>query len=106
MQDKIAALTAERDAFQRNARDTWAAMSAMRDSINEVVPMPSLESDLLQGPENSVFCATVAEAVINAIKGKEKCLETEFATGANTNGQLGSGANAQGADDSAERDAP
>jgi hypothetical protein len=26
--------------------------------------MPSLESDLLQGPENSVFCAVVAEAVI------------------------------------------
>ena len=45
-------------------RDTFDAMCAMRNSINEHIPMPSLESDLLQGPENSVFCATVAEAVI------------------------------------------
>ena len=48
-------------------RDTFDAMCAMRNSINEHVPMPSLESDLLQGPENSVFCATVAEAVINEV---------------------------------------
>lgn len=48
-------------------RATFDAMCAMRDTINEYVPMPSLESDLLQGPENSVFCATVAEAVIAEI---------------------------------------
>jgi len=48
-------------------RETFDAMCAMRDAINEFVPMPSLESDLLQGPENSVFCATVAEAVINEV---------------------------------------
>lgn len=48
-------------------RNTFDAMCAMRNSINEHVPMPSLESDLLQGPENSVFCATVAEAVINEV---------------------------------------
>jgi hypothetical protein len=45
-------------------RDTFDAMCAMRDAINEHIPVPSLESDLLQGPQNSVFCATVAEAVI------------------------------------------
>ena len=45
-------------------RDTFDAMCAMRNAINEYIPMPSLESDLLQGPENSVFCAAVAEAVI------------------------------------------
>jgi hypothetical protein len=56
------------DAFRVNSRETFEAMCAMRDSINEYVPMPSLESDLLQGPENSVFCATVAEAVIAEIK--------------------------------------
>ena len=48
-------------------RATFDAMCAMRDAINEYVPMPSLESDLIQGPENSVFCATVAEAVIAEI---------------------------------------
>ena len=49
-------------------RETFDAMCAMRDAINEFVPMPSLESDLLQGPENSVFCSTVAEAVIAEIR--------------------------------------
>lgn len=52
--------------FRRNLRETFDAMCAMRDNINEHIPMPSLESDLLQGPENSIFCATVAEAVIAA----------------------------------------
>lgn len=51
-----------------NARETFDAMCAMRDSINEVIPMPSLESDLLQGPENSVFCAAVAEAVVAHVR--------------------------------------
>lgn len=53
--------------WQQNSRETWEAMQAMRGTINENLPMPSLESDLLQGPENSIFCATVAEAVINAL---------------------------------------
>jgi len=42
-------------------------MCAMRNSINEHLPMPSLESDLLQGPEDSIFCAAVAEAVVSAL---------------------------------------
>lgn len=53
--------------WQKNARETWEAMCAMRDSINEHAPMPSVEADLLEGPEASVFCATVAEAVIRAL---------------------------------------
>jgi hypothetical protein len=52
---------------RQNMADTWAAMVAMRDTINEHVPMPSVESDLLQGPENSVFCATLAEAVVSEV---------------------------------------
>lgn len=56
-------------------RETFDAMCAMRDAINEFVPMPSLESDLLQGPENSVFCATVAEAVIAEIRRLRAALE-------------------------------
>lgn len=53
--------------WSHNSRETFEAMCAMRDAINEHVPMPSLESDLLQGPEASVFCAAVAEAVIGAL---------------------------------------
>lgn len=64
---EIARLTAERDAFRRNLRDTFDAMCAMRNSINEYLPMPSIESDLLQGPENSIFCAAVAEAVVSTL---------------------------------------
>ncbi len=56
-------------------RETFDAMCAMRDAINEFIPMPSLESDLLQGPENSVFCATVAEAVIAEIRRLRAALE-------------------------------
>ena len=81
--DAQAALTAiERAAYERgkaeaneiwsrNSRETFDAMCAMRDAINEHVPMPSLESDMLQGPEASVFCATVAEAVILALLTQE-----------------------------------
>ena len=81
--DHLAALAAiERAAYERgkaeaneiwsrNNRETFDAMCAMRDAINEHVPMPSLESDLLQGPEASVFCATVAEAVILALLTQE-----------------------------------
>lgn len=68
--DVLAALAAQEariDTWRRNSRDTFDAMVAMRNSINEHVPMPSLESDLLQGPDDSVFCAAVAEAVVTAL---------------------------------------
>lgn len=65
--ERIAALPAQGVRVKPD-RDTFDAMCAMRDSINEYIPMPSLESDLLQGPENSVFCATVAEAVIAEVR--------------------------------------
>lgn len=55
-------------AWQINARETFDAMVTMRNAINEHIPMPSLESDLLSGPENSVFCAAVAEAVVGAVR--------------------------------------
>lgn len=58
---------AENEARRRNMRETFDAMCAMRNSINEHLPMPSLESDLLQGPEDSIFCAAVAEAVVSAL---------------------------------------
>lgn len=69
--DASAALQARLDAeirrWQHNSRETWEAMKAMRNSINEHITMPSIEGDLLQGPENSIFCATVAEAVVSEI---------------------------------------
>ena len=65
--DERDAAIASRDATLKASRATFEAMCAMRDSINEHIPMPSLESDLLQGPEDSVFCETVAEAVIGAV---------------------------------------
>ena len=52
---------------QENIRETFEAMVAMRDSINEHLPMPSLESDLAQGPDDRVFCSVVAEAVIGEL---------------------------------------
>lgn len=52
------------EVSRRNMADTWAAMCAMRDTINELIPLPSIESDLLQGPEASVFCSVVAERVV------------------------------------------
>lgn len=60
-------MTCRPDICRQNRTDTWSAMVAMRDTINEHIPMPSLESDLLSGPENSVFCEAVAEAVVNEV---------------------------------------
>lgn len=62
------AAEAERDRCRENQRETWEAMVTMRNSINEHVPMPSLEADLLNGPETSVFCTAVAEAVIKRVR--------------------------------------
>lgn len=67
LEAELTRANAANDIWRKNSRETFEAMVAMRDSINEFVPMPSLESDLLQGPENSVFCATVAEAVITEL---------------------------------------
>jgi hypothetical protein len=47
-------------------------MCAMRDAINEYIPMPSLESDLLQGPENSVFCTVVAQSVVAELTAQQR----------------------------------
>lgn len=66
--DALEDIQKSNEAWWKNSLETWSAMRAMRDAINEYIPMPSLESDLLRGPENSVFCATVAETVIVAIE--------------------------------------
>lgn len=65
---EITRLRASISAYQSNGRATYEALVAMRNSINEYIPMPSIESDLLQGPEYSVFCETVATCVVTALK--------------------------------------
>ena len=62
--DEITSLRKANERWRSNYRDIHHALVAMRNDINEHIPMPSIESDLLQGPEASVFCAAVAAAVI------------------------------------------
>ena len=97
LRKRIAELEAQNSTWRQNSRDTWQAMCAMRDAINEWIAMPSIESDLLQGPENGVFCEAVADAVIGYIRRNECSKRDEPATGADTIGLPGSAANAQGA---------
>lgn len=66
--DEIVRLRAERDMLRDNRRETFEAMVAMRNELNEHIPLPSLESDLLKGPEDSVFCSSVARAVIEEVE--------------------------------------
>lgn len=69
--DKFRAAQADRERWQAASRETFEAMVAMRDSINEYVQMPSLESDLAQGPSYAVFCENVASAVVARIRALE-----------------------------------
>jgi hypothetical protein len=70
-QAKIAELEAGSVLWRRNLRGSFDAMCAMRNDINDVIQMPSLESDLLEGPETSVFCSEVAFAVIEKVKDQQ-----------------------------------
>ena len=63
----LQAQAAENAQWRAMARETFGAMVAMRNSINEHVPLPSLESDLAEGPSNAVFCEVVARAVIERV---------------------------------------
>lgn len=68
---EIARLTAERgdairakDCFQRMTRAHWEALCAMRNSINEFIPMPNTDSGPLFSPEDGPIYANIAELVI------------------------------------------
>jgi len=68
---EIARLTAERDSairakdcFQRMTRAHWEALCAMRNSINEYIPMPNTDSGPLFSPEDGPIYADIAERVI------------------------------------------
>ena len=67
----VARLTAERDdairakdCFQRMTRAHWEALCAMRNSINEYIPMPNTDSGPLFSPEDGPIYADIAERVI------------------------------------------
>jgi len=68
----IASQAEEIERWRRNSAETWHAMNAMRNDINEHVPMPSIEADLMDGPENSVFFAAVAISVVEKIVGLKR----------------------------------
>jgi len=68
---EVARLTAERDSairakdcFQRMTRAHWEALCAMRNSINEYIPMPNTDSGPLFSPEDGPIYADIAERVI------------------------------------------
>jgi hypothetical protein len=57
------------EALRQNMADNWAAFTAMRNDINEIIgDMPSTESTLLHGPEMQHECTAVVEAVRKAFK--------------------------------------
>jgi len=71
LEAEIARLTAERgaailakDCFQRMTRAHWEALCAMRNSINEYIPMPNTDSGPLFSPEDGPIYADIAERVI------------------------------------------
>jgi hypothetical protein len=70
-QARIAELEAGSVMWRRNLRDSFDAMCAMRNDINDVIQMPSIESDLLDSPETSVFCNEVAYSVIEKVKDQQ-----------------------------------
>jgi hypothetical protein len=65
--ERAAALHAK-DCFQRTTRAHWEALCAMRNSINEYVPMPNTDSGPLFSPEDGPIYADIAERVIAAIR--------------------------------------
>ncbi|SEN50188.1 hypothetical protein SAMN04489859_100877 [Paracoccus alcaliphilus] len=77
-ENELSQALATNERWRRNSTETWEAMTAMRNEINQHIPMPSIESDLLQGPENSIFCASVAEAVISGIQARAAAAAMEM----------------------------
>lgn len=98
MQERIRTVVRENRTWQANSRATWEAMVSMRNAINEYVTMPSIEGDLLQGPENSVFCEAVAAAVISHVRQMQETIDSVCLSAIN-----GKKAHALGAAAAAER---
>lgn len=58
----------DRDCFQRMTRAHWEALCAMRNSINEYIPMPNTDSGPLFSPEDGPIYADIAERVVADLK--------------------------------------
>jgi len=65
--ERIRELEAENEGWQKNMREQFDALCAMRNDLNELFPIQHIEADLMSGPETSVFCAAVVEAARAAI---------------------------------------
>jgi hypothetical protein len=63
----LASATRAKDCFQRMTRAHWEALCAMRNSINEHIPMPNTDSGPLFSPENGPIYADIAERVVARI---------------------------------------
>jgi hypothetical protein len=82
LETKLAKVSAERDAairgkecFQRMTRAHWEALCAMRNSINEHIPMPNTDSGPLFSPEDGPIYADIAERVVARIEALEAQLD-------------------------------
>lgn len=71
----LADVTRDKECFQRMTRSHWEALCAMRDSINEYVPMPSTDSGPLLSPEDGPIYADIAERVIASLKESRAMIE-------------------------------
>lgn len=67
LESEIERLRLDNERRQKNGRDHFAALCAMRNDLNAMLPIQHLEADLRDGPETSVFCAVVVEAVRTAL---------------------------------------
>lgn len=72
---QLAEARAERDdalrgkeCFKRTTRAHWEALCAMRNEINEYIPMPNTDSGPLFSPEDGPIYADIAERVIADLK--------------------------------------
>jgi len=68
---RIVQLEAEVGRWKANSIAKGEAFAAMRNSINEFVPMQSEQADLAQGPELHHECETIATAVIIHLNAKD-----------------------------------
>jgi hypothetical protein len=71
LQAQLAEATRAKECFQRMTRAHWEALCAMRNSINEHIPMPNTDSGPLFSPENGPIYADIAERVVAALSAAE-----------------------------------
>jgi hypothetical protein len=68
MSARVVELERNKNCFQRMTRAHWEALCAMRNSINEYIPMPNTDSGPLFSPEDGPIYADISERVIADLK--------------------------------------